>query len=67
MKVLCDIVRKPLTLEQALTLRGWLVYDGAYKDFCSNPRFYNGQLIPVSKAVEAERLVNVITNTPSHG
>ena len=56
MRIVCDTYRNFLTPEQSLVLKGWRVYDGACKDFASHDNFYSGKLIPVSQAVEAQRL-----------
>lgn len=67
MRTVCDYERSRQTVEDALAMRGWRIYDGPCQDFVSHPSFYQGALVPVKKALEAERIVNLITGEdPKH-
>ena len=58
MKIVCDTDKRALLpLERVLQARGWFLYDDICKDFCSHPEFFGGKIVPVSKALAAERIL----------
>lgn len=61
MKMVCDYDRRRITPEEILAMRGWRVYDDEFKDFASHERFYDGTIVPISKALEAEKLIAVLS------